>query len=63
MKEHTFVMNVQLTSITKTEEGEEVRPKEDISRNIKAILMEVGIFDDVVIEDIKIFERDLEEGD
>ena len=60
MKEHTFVVDVQLTSICLPGEGDEVLPKDEIAKNIKAALEYLEVFDDILVKEVQIFERDVD---
>lgn len=58
MKEYTFICNAQLTSICEADEDTKFLDKEKIRDNIKKIIMDTGVFDDVVISNVQMFELD-----
>ena len=61
MKEYTFIINAQLTSIIESKDDANPLPIEQIRENLKEILDDTGMFDDVVISSVQMFELDKED--
>lgn len=62
MKEITFVLDTQLTTIQTFEDGEEIMSDEEIIEYMNDVLKRRVDFDDVVIKKIQRFEQEVVDG-
>lgn len=63
MKEYTMVINVQLTSIELVDDVLTIPGKKELCNNARKHLKRKFGLDDVLVKDVKIYERDVEDAE